>query len=165
MFNKKFNKTALGVVAFVIILLAAGYSAKSDADENGPRISIGKTVINSHLKVGELSYEYNNWEASATLMEAGGTKNGSQEQLEMYTASYLTKPNWGVYGFDPYFRLGFSYNTGSKLVGDTNYRLGVGMDFHDVFRVEFSHHSSAGIHNPNTGIDYVTISYKIPPLF
>lgn len=161
----KFNKTFFGVVTFILVLLAAGYSANSSADENGPRISIGKTFVNSYLKVGEVSYEYNNWEASAALMQAGGTKNGPQEQLEIYSLSYLTKPYWGAFGIDPYFRLGVSKNSGSALVGDTNFRLGVGADFHDVWRIEFSHHSSAGIHDTNTGIDYITISYKIPTLF
>lgn len=161
----KFNKTALGVIAFIVVLILAGYSARSEAD-NGARIGVGKTLINSHLKVGEIGYEYNDWEFSATILEEGQTKNGFQsDNMHIYSASYLTKPKWGVYGVDPYFRLGVSYNDGSKLIGNSNFRLGVGLDFHDVWRVEFSHHSSAGIHNPNTGLDYITLTYKIPPMF
>jgi hypothetical protein len=162
---KNLNKTTLGVIAFIIVLLLAGYSAKSDAEENGVRVSIGKTIVNSELKVGELSYEYNDWEFSAALVEDGKTKNGFQEQVEIYTVSYLTKPGWGVYGIEPYVRIGASKNSGSKLIGPTNFRLGLGIDFQNVWRVEFNHHSSAGIHNPNTGLDYVTLTYKIPPLF
>lgn len=161
----KLNKTVLGVVAFIILLLFTGYSAKSESAENGARVSIGKTFINSTMKVGEIGYEYNNWEFSALLMEEGDTKNGFQDQLEIYSVSYLTKPQWGVYGVDPYFRLGISYNSGSELVGKSNFRLGIGADFHNVWRIEFSHHSSAGIHQTNTGIDMVTLTYKIPPLF
>src|SRR5690554_2898570 len=161
----KFNKTALGVITFIVVLILAGYSARSEAD-NGARIGVGKTLINSHLKVGEIGYEYNDWEISAAILEDGKTKNGIQsETMQIYSVSYLTKPKWGVYGVDPYFRLGVSYNDGSKLIGNSNFRLGVGLDFHDVWRVEFSHHSSAGIHNPNTGLDYITLTYKIPPMF
>ena len=38
----KFNKTAIGVVAFIIILILAGYSARSEASDNGARIGVGK---------------------------------------------------------------------------------------------------------------------------
>lgn len=161
----KFNKTVLGVIAFIVVLILAGYSARSEAD-NGVRIGVGKTVINSHLKVGEIGYEYNGWELNVAILEDGQTVNGLQsENMKIYSISYLTKPKWGVYGIDPYFRLGVSYNDGSKLIGNSNFRLGVGLDFHDVWRVEFSHHSSAGIHTPNTGLDYITLTYKIPPAF
>lgn len=160
----KFNKTFLGVLTFIVLLLFAGYSAQSNAGD-GARISVGKSVINSQLKVGEIGYEYSDWEFSASLLEEGSTKNGFQEQLEIYSVSYLTKPNWGYKGVDPYFRLGVSYNSGSELVGKSNFRLGIGADFHNVWRVEFHHLSSAGIHQTNTGIDYITITYKIPPLF
>ena len=153
------KKTAILVVLFIVILLIAGYARAED----GMRIGIGKAVINSHLKTAEIGYEYNSWEVNAALLESGDTKNGSQDKLGIFSASYLTRPQgWGVWGIDPYFRLGVGYNTGSNLVGRTNYRLGIGLDFHDVWRVEFSHHSSAGIHSPNTGIDYVTITYKAP---
>ena len=126
---------------------------------------MAKTLVNSHLKVGEIGYEYNDWEVSASLIEAGDTKRGYNDQVEVYSLSYLTKPNWGYKGVDPFFRLGVSYNHDSNLVGNTNFRLGIGVNFHKVWRVEFNHHSSAGIHHPNTGVDYVTITYKIPPMF
>lgn len=161
----KFNKTVLGVLVFVILLIAAGYSAKVSSEENGARVSLGTTIINSTLQVGEIGYEHNNWEASAALMKGGDTVHGDQDQLEIYSVSYLTKPNWGYKGVNPYFRLGVSYNSGSTLVGDSNYRLGFGLDFHNVWRAEFSHYSSAGIHDINRGIDMLTLTYKIQPPF
>jgi len=156
----KFNKTALGVGGFIILLIAAGYAANSRADT--VHIGIGKTVINSHLKTAEVAYNREGWEASAALTEAGRTKNGRQDQLQVYSLSYITTPGWGAKGIEPYMRIGASYNSGSNLVGRTNYRLGVGVDFSSVFRVEFVHHSSAGIHEPNTGLDYVALSYTVP---
>jgi hypothetical protein len=154
----KINKTTLGVVAFIVILLLAGYSAKSMA-QSLIHVGIGKTVINSHLKVGEVGYQYGNWEAQASLMAAGTTKRGEQNQVDTYSVSYLTTPGWGYEGVEPYFRLGASYNNDSNLVGNTNYRLGIGVNFNQVFRLEYVHHSSAGIHDPNTGIDYVALNY------
>lgn len=160
----KINKTALGVLAFIIILILAGYSAKSSADDSF-NIGVGKSVINSDLKVAMLGYQTNNWEFNARLMEAGDTKNRYQEQMETYSVSYLTKPDWGYKGVDPYFRLGVSKNGGSELVGDTNFMLGIGVDFHDVWRVEYVHDSSSGIHPVNTGVDAVFISYQFKPFW
>ena len=157
----KLNKTFLGVIAFIVALIFAAYSSRSEAEEY-MHIGLGNSLINSHLKTGEIGYEINNWEFQATLMEEGETKNGFQEQLELYSVSYLTKPNWSYKGIDPYFRLGISGNSGSQLVGDSNFRLGVGLNFHKTFRLEWSHHSSAGIHPVNSGIDYVTLSYQTP---
>jgi hypothetical protein len=158
-----FNRTALGVLTFIILLILAGYSAKSDADSFN--IGVGKSVINSHLKVGMVGYQINNWEFNARLMEAGPTKNGYQNQMETYSVSYITKPQWGVYGVGPYMRLGVSKNSGSSLVGDTNFMLGVGVDFNEVWRVEYVHDSSAGIAPTNTGVDAVVISYQFSPFW
>jgi len=156
------KKTAILVVLFIVILITAGY-ARAD---NGARIGIGQSVINSHLKTAEIGYEHNGWDFSATLMESGDTKNGYQNPLHIASVSYITRPQgWGTSWAQPYFRLGVSYNNGSELVGRTNFRLGVGVDFSDVWRIEFVHHSSAGIHSPNTGIDYIMLSYKVPPLW
>jgi hypothetical protein len=153
----KFNKTALGVGGFIILLIAAGYAANSRADT--VNIGVGKSVINSHLKVGEIGYEHKNWEVQASLMESGNTKNGNQKQLVLYSVSYITEPGWGYKGVEPYLRLGVSHNTGSKLVGANNFRLGIGVNFNEVFRLEYVHHSSAGIYKNNTGIDYVMLNY------
>jgi hypothetical protein len=153
------NKTKLGVAAFVVILIAAGYAAKARADT--VHLGLGKTFVNSSLAIGEIGYEKNNFEVQASLMEDDSTKNGQQAQMQIYSVSYLTKPQWGYKGIEPYVRLGLSYNDGSELVGRTNFRLGLGLDFNKVFRLEYVHHSSAGIHNPNTGIDYIMLNYTV----
>ena len=149
------NKTALAVGLFIILLLAAGY-ARSEV-----RIGLGHSFASSELVVGEIAYEYSDWEISATKMEAGKTRNGYQDTMEIYSVSYLTRP-FNYAPANPFLRLGVSQNTGSPLVGRTNFRLGLGVDFSDVWRLEYAHHSSAGIHNPNTGIDYVVMSYTMP---
>jgi len=160
---KNMNKTAIAVLTFIIFaVILFGYSEQSKAEQS-VQIGLGETVINSHLTVGEIGYEYNQWEIQAALIEAGATKNGRQDQMEVYSVSYRTEPNLEFFGIQPYSRLGVSYNSGSELVGDTNFRLGLGLDFHNVWRVEFSHHSSSSIHDPNTGVDAVTITRTINP--
>lgn len=154
------NKTAIGVIAFILLLLAAGYAAKSSADT--VNIGLGKSILNSSLMVGEVGYEHKGWEVQASLMESGDTKNGRQDQMSIYSVSYITEPGWGYKGVEPYLRLGVSHNTGSQLIGRSNFRLGVGVNFNQVFRLEYVHHSSASIHDPNTGLDYVMLSYIMP---
>ena len=155
------KKTAYFVLAFIIVIIMAGYSAKSSA-EIFATLGIGTTLINSTLKVADVGYNYNGWEIQGTLIERGTTKNGPQDYLKLASLSYLVEPSWGYMGVEPYFRLGLSYNPDSNLVGTSNFKLGIGVDFNEVFRVEYTHHSSAGIHSPNTGIDYVTIVYRLP---
>ena len=154
------NKTKLGVAAFVVILIAAGYAAKARADT--VQVGLGKSILNSSATVGEIGYERKGWEVQATLMGAGDTKNGQQDRLSIYSVSYITEPGWGYKGVEPYVRLGISHNTGSTLIGSSNFRLGLGVEFSKVFRLEYVHHSSAGIHDPNTGLDYVALSYVMP---
>jgi len=157
------NKTTVAVILFIVFaVIIFGYSEKSKADQS-IQISLGETVINSHLTVSEIGYEYNQWEVQAALIEDGSTKNGYQDQMQVYSVSYRTEPDLEFWGVQPYSRLGVSYNSGSELVGDTNFKLGIGLDFHNVWRVEFSHHSSSGIHNPNTGIDYISITRTFQP--
>lgn len=163
------KNTVYAVIAFIVVLILAGYSMRSNADEGSValrptndeffHIGIGQSVANSHLKTGEIGYHINDWEFQATLQESGPTRKGRQELVNIYSVSYVTDPGWDIYGVGPYFRLGVSYNDDSPLVGDTNFRLGIGVNFNDVWRVEYSHHSSAGIHDPNTGIDYLTVNY------
>ena len=154
------NKTRIAVALFVVLLIAAGYAASARADT--VYIGLGKSILNSSATVGEIGYERNGWELQASLMGDGDTKNGQQDQMSIYSVSYITRPGWGYKGVEPYVRLGVSHNTGSTLIGSSNFRLGVGVNFNEVFRLEYVHHSSAGIHDPNTGLDYVTLSYVIP---
>ena len=154
------NKTKVTVGVFALVLIAAGYAMNARADS--VHIGLGKSLINSQLVVGEVGYERNGWEVQAALMESGDTKNGPQDQLSIYSVSYITEPGWGYKNIEPYIRLGVSHNTGSELVGTSNFRLGAGLNFNRVFRLEYVHHSSAGIHQTNTGVDYVMLNYITP---
>lgn len=155
------KKTAYLVAFFIFVLILAGYSDRASS-EDFFTLGIGTTVVNSTLKTAEIGYYYNQWEFQGTLIEEGKIKDGEQDQLKIASVSYLTEPDWGYKGVEPYFRLGLSYNSGSNLVGRSNFKLGIGVDFNRIFRVEYTHHSSAGIHNPNTGIDYLVMSYNLP---
>lgn len=157
----KFKWTVVGVVTFIIVLLAASYDARA---ENGARISLGHTVANSEVTVGEVSYEWNDWEAGAMLIGEGDTKNGEQSTVPVYSVSHLVCPEWSILGADNYYRLGVAYVDGSPLVGDWNFRLGVGLEW-KVFQLEYAHLSSAGIYETNSGIDMIQLRYKIPAVW
>ena len=144
------------LVGGLILLLIASNSCADTIN-----IGVGKTVANSHLNTGEIGYESNGWEVQATLIEAGDTVYGAQSELKMYSVSYITEPEWSYKKLKPFFRLGVSYNSGSVLVGRSNFKIGVGFNFNKMFRLEYVHHSSANIHRPNLGIDYIALNYLI----
>lgn len=153
----KIKPTMVAVIVFIVVLVFAAYNARA---EDGARISLGYTAANSTLPIGEIGYEYKGWEVAASLIGVGDTKNGEQKEVPVYSLSYITRPNWSFLGGRNYYRLGVSYVNGSPLVGDTNFRLGVGLEY-KVFQVEYFHYSSAGIHQPNTGIDGIQLRFKI----
>lgn len=154
----KIKWTVVGVVTFIILLLVASYDARA---ENGARISLGYSLFNSTLPMGEIGYEYNGWEAALSQLGEGETKNGDQGNVTVYSLSHLVRPHWSFLWGENYYRLGVAYVDGSPLVGDTNFRLGIGMEY-KVFQVEYFHLSSAGIHETNSGIDGIQLRFKIP---
>lgn len=152
------TKTKICVAVFLLVLLVAASSAWA---ENGPKIGLGHTGINSHMTVGEIAYEYNNWEAAASIIGQGDTQGGKQDAVNVYSVSKLVRPDWCFLGGCNYYRLGVASVDGSPLVGPFNYRLGVGMEW-KLLSVEFFHYSSAGIYDPNTGIDGLMLKLNIP---
>ena len=156
----KINKTATLVVAFIVVLIFAVYSANSEA-ENSPRIALGYSVGNSQLPWGELGYEYNNWEVAVAQWGEGTTDKGSQDTVEVVSLSHVVRPHWNfLYGRN-YYRIGVAHVNDSVLVGDTNFRLGIGLEWEHV-QLEYFHYSSAGIHDTNTGIDGIQLRLKLP---
>jgi len=151
--------TGITVAIFVIILLLASNSARGD---DGFRLSLGHTVFNSTLPMAEIGYEYNNWELSANLISDGDTKRGEQDHVNLYTVSYLTRPDWCWNNICNYYRLGIAKNDGSPLIGPEVFRLGVGVQYKNIVSFELSHWSSAGIHSPNRGVDAILLRYHIP---
>lgn len=148
--------TKILVALFIVILLLAAGSAWADA-----RIALGKTVFNSSSTVGEIGYEWRDWEANIGLIGQGSTKNGDTDTIATYSISKLVKPGWKFLGGKNYYRIGVAYIDGSPLVGGTNFRLGVGLEY-KVFQLEYMHYSSAGIHKTNTGIDSLMLRLKLP---
>ncbi len=152
----KINWTVLGVLLFILLILLASFDARSDQST----ISLGHTVFNSSATIGEYSYERNNWDFGLSLIGSGDTKKGYKDDTPIASISYLVRPDWEFLGGKNYYRLGGAYVHEHPLVGNSNYRLGVGMDW-DVFALEYVHYSSAGIHETNTGIDAIQLRYQI----
>lgn len=152
--------THVGVVAFIVLLLLAAVSANNARAEDGARIALGYSLINSEVPVGEVGYEYRGWEVAASLFGEGSTKRGRQDLVPVYSLSYLTRPDWWFLGGRNYYRIGVAYVDGSPIVGHANFRLGVGMEW-SVVQVEYFHYSSAGINEINSGIDGIQVRYLI----
>ena len=144
--------THLLVALFIGVLLLASYSARAS---DGAYITLGHTVFNSSVTNAELSYRHSDWEFGVGQFGAeNSTRNGPQDVHGYASISRLVYPGWRVAGGENYYRLGAAYVDDSPLVGNTNYRLGIGIDW-GVFQVEFAHFSSAGMHPVNSGIDSV----------
>lgn len=155
----KINWTRLLVGAFIVVLLYAAIAAKEAWAEPGFRVGLGHTAANSSATWGEFGYEYSNgWELAASVTGAGDTHNGPQDEVTAVSFSRIVRPPWRLLGATNYYRIGVAYVDGSALIGDTNFRLGVGLEW-SVFQLEYFHYSSAGIHQPNTGIDGIQIRF------
>lgn len=152
--KKHTTKIAVGI--FLIALLLAASSAFADA-----KIALGHTAFNSSMTVGEIGYEWRDFEVTAGLIGQGSTKRGDQDAVPVYSVSKLVKPGWRFLGARNYYRIGVAYVDGSPLVGRTNFRLGVGLDW-GIAALEYVHYSSAGIHETNTGIDAVLLRLNLP---
>ena len=153
------NYTKDLVAIFIVLLITAGMReyAKAEPVGNGLRIALGHTLFNKSETHGEFGYHHNRWEAAYSFQGAGGFN----QTTEIYSLSRLVRPGWDAGYVSSYFRIGGAYVRNSDLVGDVNFRLGVGADY-KVFGIEFFHYSSAGIYDTNRGIDGVMIRYNVP---
>lgn len=152
----KHNLTKVAVALFLAVLLCAVAAERALA---GPVLSLGRTVLNSENTFGEIGYQFGDrhqWEASASLIGQGWTKRGDIVKNEVFSLSRVVRPEWRFLGASNYYRIGVAKVNGSPLVGVPNYRLGVGLDW-GVVAVEYVHYSSAGINDPNSGIDGIQL--------
>lgn len=149
--------TVIGVLLFIIALMFAAYSEKANA---GGYIGLGGSTFNSHSRLGEAGYRFeNNWDAQVMIIGSGDNKNGPQGETYITSVSHLIYPQWNIGPANFFMRLGVAYVNKSNLVGPWNFRLGLGFDF-DLFELEMGHVSSAGVWSPNTGIDSVVLRAK-----
>lgn len=159
----KYSITKIAVITFLIFALwGLSVMVNSGKAHAEPVVSLGTTVFNSSSTTGEFSYLIpdSQWEVGVLAIGDGDTKRGHQSVHYGASASYLVEPvNWPVY-----FRIGVAYiEDENPLIGDTNFRLGIGHDFR-LFRLEMVHFSSAGIHDPNTGVDAIQLRVPLPSL-
>ena len=153
----KLNYTMVAVIVFIVVLFFAMFSERAEAEGY---IGLGKSTFNSHMMTGEAGYRKNNWDVGVQLIGAGQTKNGSNGPVWIGSVSHIIEPDWSIKNYaDLFMRLGVAYVRESNLVGDFNFRLGVGFDM-ELFEVELYHISSAGISNNNTGIDGIMLRAK-----
>lgn len=156
--------TAWAVLAFIVAIILGVLSAinayAEPVDHTGFRVALGRTVVNSSAAFGEFGYEFpSGWELTGTAMGATDTKRGQQGEVQAMSFSRLVRPDWHLAGANVYLRLGVAYVDGAELIGDTNFRLGLGLEWQRVLQIEYVHWSSAGIHQPNTGIDGIQLRF------
>ncbi|MBT0961671.1 acyloxyacyl hydrolase [Denitromonas iodatirespirans] len=152
--------TAWAVLAFIVAIILGILSAIEAHAEQGFRVALGRTVVNSSATFGEFGYEFpSGWELTGTAMGATDTKRGQQGEVQALSFSRLVRPDWHLAGANVYLRLGVAYVDGAELIGDTNFRLGIGLEWQRALQIEYVHWSSAGIHQPNTGIDGVQLRF------
>jgi len=146
----KIKLTVVAVILFTILLFTA---MESEAEGY---VELGKSTFNSHDMTGGIGYRNEaGWDVGLHLIGPGETKRGAQSETYMASISHIVKPGWGNY----FMRMGVAYVHDSNLVGDLNFKLGMGWDFGN-FEVEMVHISSAGIWPRNTGIDSVILRVK-----
>lgn len=156
----KLKPTAIAVIIFIVALLFAAISATEAHADQGFRTALGHTVVNSHAPIGEVGYEFSSgYEITASVMGESDTARGHQAEVRIVSFSRLVRPDWHLLGATNYYRLGVAYVDGAQLVGDTNYRLGIGLEWPGLVQIEYVHWSSAGIHQPNTGLDAVMLRF------
>ncbi|TVO57513.1 acyloxyacyl hydrolase [Denitromonas halophila] len=155
----KIKWTRVAVAAFIVAIAYGAFLIKEAEAAPGIRVGLGRTVVNSSAPWGEFGYELpNGWEIAAAITGAGDTHNGPQGEVRALSFSRIVRPPWRVFGANNYLRLGVAYVDGSALIGDSNFRLGIGLEW-SVMQLEYFHYSSAGIHQPNTGVDGIQIRF------
>lgn len=158
--NPWYSKKALWlVIGFVVIGLFAANAAWSESPK--VHISLGQTFANSNVMTGEASVEWYDWELHAQLLGEGETVYGDQGYVKAFALTKSVRPDWCIYSGCFYQRIGAAYLSDSLLVGNLNYRLGLGLSF-KVAELEYFHYSSGGIHRLNQGVDGWLIRFNIP---
>ena len=153
----KLNWTKGAMALGLVVLLCALYAERSRAEVY---LSLGHTALNASQSAGELGYRFGKYEAAITRFGEGNTKRGHIDSAHGVSLSRIVRPGWGFLGGENYYRIGGSYVDSMPLVGNWNYRLGVGLHW-DLVEVEYFHYSSAGINDINTGIDGIQLRLKL----
>jgi hypothetical protein len=153
----KINKTALGVIAFIVGLILAAAASREAKAESQMHIELGRTTFNQHLTTGGVGVRFNReWDAQVRILGEGQTKKGYQDAAFNYSISRVFNPGWRVGRANIKMRIGVVYSPDVLLVGDFNYRLGVICNFYeDLFEIEIGHDSSADTFETNTGVDAI----------
>lgn len=157
---KKVKPAVWGVLVF-IGLLFWGFSREADAAEHALTIGLGKGMLHENdSTTQQIGYEYNRrWYAKATLIDGRGVI----DRTYRYTVGRRVAFRPGK-TIDPYMRIGVGYFSvvPDELVNDHwVFDLGLGIDFNEIGRLEYSHNSTAGRSRPNTGVDMVLLTFYL----
>lgn len=144
----------LWIITMVLISIYPSYSKADTSFYSG----YYRTIVNLDSQGTEIGFRHNNWDLQLAKTERGRIRHGSkQDSTKIYSLSYLFQSEeLPIFG-----RLGVAYTPNQeKLIGNSNFRLGVGIRPLENLEFEYTHYSSAGIHDPNTGLDMLMVRFK-----
>jgi len=152
---KKVNKTVAGVIITLSIMWLAWISAEKA--EAQVYVELAKTVLNSDMTMHGIGYTQKNIGAAIEWTGSGETKRGKQGVEPMISVYYVTDPKWRILFGDFKTVIGYAYTPNQKLVGQSNFRLEFKLRYKGGIEFFARHYSSAGLWNPNTGIDSIGV--------
>jgi opacity protein-like surface antigen len=151
-----------GVASFLAVM---GWSTFNDqpVDVNSAFVGVGVTqgrVTEPLLLVG---YERNGWQAEYSEQGNHSANNNDRgTTTQVFSVTRVFRPSVPANNWQPYTGIGVAYVRNSFFVGPSNTRLRLGLEYRGTFAIEWSHVSSAGVHRPNTGLDYVQARFNVP---
>lgn len=147
------SKLTMVILLFFLFGMIVSQNAHSEVKTY---IEYGRSIINSHNGHGGVGFVSNKtgWDIGVSILGQGETQRGTQEPAYVYSISKIFPSKYVK------FRLGIARSKDVRLIGDTNYKLGIIFLSNEHGEFELTHLSSGGIFDPNTGYDAVVFRLK-----
>ena len=159
------NKRLLAIGLFVI---AFGALLWADSVEAQPLLGVGVGILNTQeARNVTLGWSWQDkWEAE--LSQHGGD---GYETVHAVSVARVVRARKGK-NFEPFMQFGLTYwddkiaapkwDDQDVLVdSQLTYRLGLGIRVYRVLEVGWGHDSTAGRSDPNSGIDYIFLRFRL----
>lgn len=161
--NQGNKNTALGVIAFIVVFVAALAVPKcAHAEESYARVGVGSTVVRGPAPVLDLEFVYPDAGPADANLEVGATFIGGSTLKDAYQQNNFALSAAIVDGLGPFeFGLGAAYlqNVDTYNGSHVNFKLLVGYKWKKL-SVRWSHFSNGGSVSPNKGRDAITVNYR-----
>lgn len=148
------RRFGLFVVSLIGIFVALALLA-SAARAGEWHVSAADNIVNTDTGgTFELGYRTaSGWDVQAGVVTASDTYSGRRGSRGIFTVTKRVALGPGWFG-----RFGLAGTPDYKLIGPVNFRFGAGVRL-GRWEIEYMHASSAGIFDPNWGLDSVGVRY------